>query len=56
MKAFGIELRNANTIGNLYNDVDRTLSNAGLQPGQAVNALVQMQSVNSALRSLALLA
>lgn len=50
MKAFGIELRRANSIVNLYEDVDKTLANAGLQPGQPINANIQIQSVAHSLQ------
>lgn len=33
MKAFGLELRRANTIANLYEEVDATLARAGMADG-----------------------
>jgi hypothetical protein len=52
MQAFGIEIRKSNSLGNLYQDVDRTLANSGILPGQAISKNVQVQAVAHALQKM----
>lgn len=49
MKRFGIEIRKANTIGNIYEDVDRVLSNV---PIGSVNKEIQTQAIAHALQKM----
>ena len=49
MKRFGIEIRKANTIGNIYKDVDRVLANI---PIGSVNKEIQIQAVAHALQKM----
>ncbi len=49
MKKFGIEIRRANKIGGLYQDVDRVLG--GLPPG-GVSREVQIQAVAHSLQQM----
>lgn len=49
MKKFGIEIRKANSLPNLYADVERTLQNAGIPRGE-VTSQVQTSTVAHALQ------
>lgn len=51
MKAFGIEIRKANSLSGLYADVDRVLSAAGIQSG-LVTSEMQTQTVAHALQKM----
>lgn len=51
MKAFGLELRKADSIGNLYRDVDSTLSRYSIPPG-GVTQEIQVQAVAHALQKM----
>jgi len=51
MKAFGIELRKADTVASLYNDVDAVLQKVHLKPNE-INATIQVQTTAHALQKM----
>lgn len=51
MKAFGLEIRKSGSAKNLFDDVDRVLSKAGIPP-MGVSAEMQLQTVAHALQKM----
>lgn len=52
MKAFGIEIRKANSIGGLYDDVDRILASSGLCKSEPISKDIQRSTVAHALQKM----
>ena len=52
MQALGIEIRKSSSLGNLYQEVDKTLAYAGISPRKAVSRNVQVLTVAHALQKM----